>query len=353
MTRLTHRLPAALVGLAIAICLAPVAALASAPESAWSTIAAMDAGPSKKPASREEAQWIARTHLSKQKRLIEEFLSKYPNAPQAFDAKLRLAGILATEGKMDNVKAPQDEAQRILTELERQDSTPASKRADAGFQRTSLFLQSTMGKESQMRESIVRVARQFVEKYPGDKRGPRLLVEAATVCDEDPSEKRALLQEARALTNEDSLSHRIADDLVRLDRLGKPLNLRFDTIQGGTFNTANPQGGPTVIVFWSAASPHSLMWMQSFRNFIQPFKNVRVATVSLDSDKSLLRERMKELRIEDWPTHFDGGGWQNKVARPLGINALPTVFILDKSGILRALNARDTYGALLSNLSRE
>lgn len=325
------------------------------PDTEWTTIVAMDAGPAKKPANRDEALLLARLHFAKHKKLIDDFLAKYPSDPRAFDARLRLAAILAATGKMDNVQLQTDEAMRILVALEKSPGAPVEKRADAGFRRASLFFQSMIGRESEMKESIVDAARNFVEKYPGDKRGPRLLVEAATVCDSDPALKRKLLTDARELSGEDALNHRIADDLVRLNHLDKPLELKFPTVQGGTFDTAGQKGNVVAIVFWSAESPHSLMWMQSFRSAVGklPKSDLRIATVSLDSDSKALAQRLKEFQIEDWPTNFDGRGWDNAVARPLGINALPTVFILDKSGVLRALNARDNYDFWIRKLLRE
>ena len=256
---------------------------------------------------------------------------------------------------MDHVPQQIDEAMRILAALEKSPDAPAEKRADAGFRRVSLFLQGLIGRETEMRDAIVSAARNFVEKYPGDKRGPRLLVEAATVCDNDPALKRKLLNDARALSNEEELNHRIADDLVRLNHLDKPLELKFSTIQGPEFDTRAQKGKIVVIVFWSAESPHCLMWMQRFRSALEklPKAGVQVVTVSLDTNSQELSRRLKEFQIESWPTNFDGRGWDNSIARPLGINALPTVFILDKSGILRALNARDNYGFWITKLLKE
>ncbi len=341
--------------LLIAACLVYAASAYATPDTEWAAIVAMDAGPSKKPATREEAQILARTHLAKQKALIEVFLSKYPSDPRAFDARLQLAAILAATGKMDNVPQQIDEAMRILAALEKSPDASPEKRTDAGFRRVSLFLQSTIGRETEMRDSIVEAARNFVERYPGDKRGPRLLVEAATVCDNDPALKRKLLDEARALSKEDALNHRIADDLVRLNHLDKPLELKFPTVQGAVFDTSEQKGNVVAIVFWSAESPHSLMWLQSFRSTLQklPKANLKVVTVSLDTNRQALSQRLKEFQIEDWPTNFDGKGWDNAIARPLGINALPIVFILDKSGVLRALNARDNYGFWITKLLKE
>jgi len=336
-------------GLLVSTC-----ALAS-PDTEWAAIAAMDAGPSKKPASRDEALVLARLHLARNKKLIEEFLSKYPADPRAFDARLRLASILATTGKMDNLQVQVDEAMRILVALEKTPGVPQEKRADAGFRRVSLYLQSMIGRESEMRGSIVDAAQNFVVKYPGDRRGPRLLVEASTICDSDPELKKKLLNDARALSREEALNHRIADDLVRINQLGKTPAMKFSTVQGGTFDLAALKGNVVVIVFWSAESPHSLMWMQAFRQAIDkiPKPGLRIATVSLDTDNKALAQRLKEFRMEDWPTNFDGRGWDNAIARPLGINALPTVFVIDRAGVLRALNARDNYDYWIRKLLRE
>jgi thiol-disulfide isomerase/thioredoxin len=339
----------------LAALLCGLACASASPDTEWAAVLAMDAGPSRKPATREEAQILARAHLAKQKQLIEVFLAQHPADPRAFDARLRLAAILAATGTMDHVPQQIDEAMRILAALEKSPDAPAEKRADAGFRRVSLFLQGLIGRQTEMRDSIVTAARNFVEKYPGDKRGPRLLVEAGTVCDNDPALKRKLLNEARALSTEEELNRRIADDLVRLNHLDKPLELKFSTIQGAGFDTREQVGNVVVIVFWSAESPHCLMWMQHFRSALEklPKAGVQIVTVSLDTSSQELSRRLKEFQIEAWPTNFDGKGWDNSIARPLGINALPTVFILDKSGVVRALNARDDYGFWITKLLKD
>jgi len=334
--------------------LVSAAALASS-ESDWASIVAMDAGPKRKPSTREDAKMIARAHLAAQKSLIDAFLTKYPAAPHAFEAKQKLASILATQGNMDNTTRPVNEALAILGKLENDPEAPAARRADIGFRRISLYLQSLRGREVEMRGAIVDSARGFVSKYPGDKRGPRLLVEVSTICDGDPKLKRELLEQARGLSNEEALNRRIADDLVRIGLLDKPLEVKFKTIQGGTFNTADEKGNVVVLLFWSAESPQCLMWMKKFsRNMaLLPKANLRVATVSLDSKRSEVTRRMAEFGMDAWPTSYEGSGWESAIARPLGINALPTVFILDKSGALRALNAQDNYVAWVEKLLRQ
>ncbi|MFZ4683037.1 MAG: hypothetical protein ACOYMS_11075, partial [Terrimicrobiaceae bacterium] len=202
----------------------PHLALAGAQED-WAYILTLDAGPKKKPGSREEAVVLARNHIELQRKVLEQFLARYPADERIFDTKLRLAAILAAEGKMNKSPSQVDEAAILLGELEKTPGIPREKLADAGFRRASLLMQSQIGSTDRMRDSVLSAVRAFLAKYPGDRRGPRLLVEAATICDDVPNLKRDLLNEALTLTAEESLKRRIADDLKRLDLLGKPLTL--------------------------------------------------------------------------------------------------------------------------------
>ena len=55
----------------------------------------------------------------------------------------------------------------------------------------------------------------------------------------------------------------------------------------------------------------------------------------------------------DFPVYFDGKGWESPLARSLGINALPTAWVLDRSGNLRTLNAMNSTEAIITQLLQE
>jgi hypothetical protein len=328
--------------------------LSAGVEEDWRHILSLDTGPKKKPATRDEAALLARNHLLVQRKAVEQFLATYPGDPRTFDAKLRLARILAAEGKIANDPSEVNEALRLLGELEKTPGVPRENLADAGFARASLLMQSQDGNAQSARESIIGSAQSFMSRYPGDRRGPRLLVEAATVCDDVPNQKRDLLEEALRVTDEEPLKRRIADDLRRLDLLGKPLDLKMTALSGGQIDLARLRGYVVVLIFWSVDSPHSLLWLRDFRSSWEslPRDQVRVITVSLDENQKTLESRLRELHA-DWPTHFDGMGWHSPVARTLGINALPSVWILDRKGVLRTINARSSYETWIRQLLRE
>jgi hypothetical protein len=324
----------------------------ASPEEDWRAIVAMDAGPGEKPKNLEQARSLAKAHLERHRRLVEDFLASHSGDPRSPEARMRLASLLAAIGKMENRQSQVDEAMRLLQTIERDNAAPRQIRAEAGFRRVSLLMQSLQGREIERRGDLLSAARNFRNRFPGDRRVPRLLVEVATLCDNNPSLKRELLDEARSLSNEPELNRRIADDLKRLELLDRPFTLEFPTVQGRDFDIASRRGRIVVLIFWSAESLPSLLWIDEFRRALAklPADKLAVATVAVDKNPDTVREVLEGTGIAGWPTACDGQGWESPLVRPLGINALPTVFLIDQRGVLRALNARNSYESWIRKL---
>lgn len=320
----------------------------------WANVLKFDAGPSATPTSHEEAVRIAHEFFGRQQAALRSFIAAYPSDPHVLDAKLRLISIQAAEGEMDQQPEQVRQALLAFMALERSPNTPPSRLPDVAFRRISLEMQTFQGTKEQIRDAVVTAARNYAIRFPDDKRAPRLLVEAATECDDTPDTMRDLLTTARSLSKEAALDDRIADDMRRLNTLGTPVNAKFSTIQGGTIDLAALRGNVVVLIFWAAESPPSLIWLQRFCKDIShiPQEQLKIVMVSLDESRKDVDEAVQLLNLT-WPINFDGKGWENAVARPLGINALPTVWILDKRGVLRTLNARDSYDYWIQRLERE
>lgn len=339
--------------LAVLIFAAPSPAIAG-PDEDWNAILAFDKGPGREPTNRQEALELARGHLNRQLEAIKAFIAAYPNDPRTYDAQIRSAGILAAVGKMDDNPRLVEMAMAQLVQLEKDASLPSDKRADVAFRRISLYMQGAQSNPQHLRKSIADTVENFATRFPDDKRSARLLVEAATLWDDTPSRKRDMLERARLLTREEPLKMRISDDLKRIDMLNKPLDLRFQSIQGREVDLKQYRGMAVVIVFWSAESPQSLIWLRNFRSVAAKMSNSRFAvlTLSLDEQAAGVQSVLRELKV-DWPTYFDGKGWENAIARPWGINALPTVWMVDKKGLLRSINASASYESWIRKLILE
>lgn len=341
------------------------ATLRAAPEAdaAWATITKLRQGPGQPDSeSPEKIVQAARSHLAAQEKVLAAFLQQFPDDPRRFEAELEYTSVVSTLGaSLSDRKRIEKSLQRLLA-LERSKSAPLRYRADAAFQRITITMQTVNiaasarpGETAMARNTILESAQNFAGNFPDDRRAARLLAEAATLLDAQPARKRKVLDQAAKLARDDGTRRRIEDDLKRVDLLGKEADVSFPTVQGRDFSLAAQKGRVVALVFWAGWSPPSVAWLAEFAKFSRslPQGVLSVATVSLDTKEANCTKTLEALALSSWPTAYSGSGWDDPLARRLGINALPTVFVFDKAGRLRSLNARRDYEPLIRQLLAE
>jgi len=80
-------------------------------------------------------------------------------------------------------------------------------------------------------------------------------------------------------------------------------------------------------------------------------KGFEIVGISFDQDKEKL-ETVLEREKMTWPQHFESGG-QNKFGQEFGISGIPTMWLVDKKGNLRDLNAREDLPGKVEKLLAE
>jgi hypothetical protein len=340
-------------------------ALANDPaaDQAWSRIEKLRGGPGEPPSGApEEAVTLARRHLRIQEKALGDFLTQFPKDPRRFEAELEYTSVMTTLGASLSDRRRVESALQRMSALERSPTAPTRYRADAAFQRITTTMQTVNlaaaarpGETTGARNTILESAQNFAARYPEDRRAARLLAEAATLLDDQPSRKRKVLEQAALLARDEGTRQRIQDDLRRIDLVGKSPELKFTTVQGREFSLAAQRGRLVVLVFWASWSPPSMVWLANFITDTRELNTSRItfATVNLDKNLSHCRESMKKLGIEAWPTACSTAGWEDRAARQLTVNALPTVFIFDGQGRLRTLNARTDFASQIRQLLAE
>jgi hypothetical protein len=321
----------------------------------WQQIVAMDQNaPVAQWKTREEAQAGAIEYLNKQEDALREFIAAYPEDTHAPDAKLRLAHLLATRADLDQNAGERREAGAVLDELE---GEPAMKdrRADVEFARISLFMQRADAVAGANREALLEKARAFAKEFPEDRRLPALLAEVASAFDEDaPRTARTLLEQAQPLAKTPELQARIADDLKRLALLDKPLEMKWTAVDGRRIDLRQMRGKVVLIYFfasWSAPSMLALDWVKGLAGGWSP-ESIETLGICLDNDPVSVPDMLSDHGIA-WPVYCDGRGWQGELVRGLGINTLPQLWIVDRGGVLRSLDAKDDAEMAIRRAGRE
>lgn len=319
-------------------------------EADWNAIIALDAGPQEQPPTAEAARAMVLAHLAKQERALRGFLTAHPQEARIFETRLRLARLLQIRGDFEESEKLRAEGKRMLDDLEKT-ATP-EQRVELDFSKVSRLMRNLRQFTPARRDELLAAARKFQTDHPGDRRIAGLLAEVAVLFDTLPKTKEALLAEAQPLATDDDLKGRIADDLKRVRLLGEEVPLAFKSAQGREIKLADLRGQPVLVVFFAAFSPQSLAAITSVQRAVTelPRGSVQVLGVDLDEKRETLDAVLKS-RAVTWPVAFDGKGWESPLVRGLGINALPTVWLVDARGRLRSLNALENTAAQIRQLS--
>jgi thiol-disulfide isomerase/thioredoxin len=213
-------------------------------------------------------------------------------------------------------------------------------RAEVDFAQVTALMVAMHNPTVEKREELLTAVRKFQAEHPKDRRLAALLAEAASLFDSKPKTKESLLLDAQRLATDDEIKGRVADDLKRLGFLGKEPPIRFNTAGGKSIDLAHYKGKVVFVIFFASWSQPSLMALQTFQQTLAnlPAGQVQVLGVDLDEKAASLGAVEKEYHVT-WPVGFDGKGWESPLVRNLGINTLPTIWLIDTKGVLRSINA--------------
>lgn len=319
----------------------------------WQSIIEAEAGPQVEVKSRKEAQHMSLAHLGKQEQALRGFFSRYPDDPRAIDARIRLSHLLATRSDLMGTDAGYEEAVRMLEKLAKDRVLPRERQADIAFARIVVAMRRARNPNARQREDLLARGQNFEKAFPQDRRVAALLTEMATLCDADPKRKEALLRSALPRARSEELKSRIQDDLRRLALLGKPVEWEFTSAQGERVSLASYRTKVVLIYFFADWSPPSQVGLAEIKYLAaQGGERMGVIGVTLDESPGAALASLKEHGV-DWPVYCDGKGWESELLRGWGINALPTLWIFDRAGNLRALNASNDGATVVKRLLAE
>ena len=203
-----------------------------------------------------------------------------PSRPQ-----LRLARLWQIRADFQGNEKLRAEAARLLDSLEKT-ATP-EQRPELEFAKVARMMRGLHRSDRAQCEELLKAAQRFEKAYPTDRRVAALLTEVATLYDNQPHTKEALLEDALTVAKDPDLTARITDDLKRVRLLGQVVSLSFTSIQGQQIGGDSLLGRPVIVFFFGVSSPPAMVALGKLQQAVAeiPAGSVRVIGVSVDDKR--------------------------------------------------------------------
>jgi peroxiredoxin len=131
---------------------------------------------------------------------------------------------------------------------------------------------------------------------------------------------------------------------------GKPLVIAGQTVDGKRFTTADWKGKVILVDFWATWCGPCRQELPRVKKAYPDFhaKGLEVLGVSNDFDAKKLTDFVAADPGMPWPQLFDaqaaaGQMWNPTTTTGFGIEGIPTMFLIDKQGVLKSVDAREDF----------
>jgi thiol-disulfide isomerase/thioredoxin len=138
--------------------------------------------------------------------------------------------------------------------------------------------------------------------------------------------------------------------------VNKPLVLKGMALDGKEFSSDAWKGKVVLVDFWATWCGPCRAELPRVKKIYKDYheKGLELLGVSCDQSREALDKYLKENPEMAWPQLFekDQQGW-HKLATEYGVQGIPTMFLIDKKGVVRSVEARETMEEMIPKLLAE
>jgi thiol-disulfide isomerase/thioredoxin len=291
----------------------------------------------------------ARRDAVRQRRaaLALELYRAAPAAPEVPALMAERWETLAQAGNADVALSEMD--QYLRAELAVQE------RVSASYQRARVRIQY-QAKDTAARLAAIGEFRNAVGEADARLMVPQLLYTAGRLAP-DAAEKERLMARVVAEYPDSAAAKVVRGQGRKRAAVGATMELRFkDAITGKPVDLADFRGQIVVVDFWAAWCTDCAAEMPYMKRIYADMKGKGVQFVGVSLDVPEEEGGLRELRASvarfgiEWPQYYPGGKFDSEFSSTWGVFAVPTVFVLDRRGVIVSTDARGKLETILPKL---
>lgn len=306
------------------------------------------------PSEKAMADWKVRKaqialQLADQARDYYRAFPDVPQAKRARESEYNLLEIVVASGNTNSLPR--------LTNLDNQKLAAARTPADRFAIRAHVVKRDA---DWHMAEGVPAVmsyletgSRELIKEFPENPDAWQFLVSVADQ-EQDLQKSRKLAQEILASNASEGLKSSARRIIGRLDHVGKPFPFRGVGLDGRPVDLADLKGRVVLLHFWETGCGYCVHELADVKAAYEKLhgKGLDVISFSFDSDRKAL-DRFLAMQPMPWPQIHAGPDWRAQHGNDFDVQAIPTVWLVDRHGNLRDLNARENLMADVEQLLNE